>query len=173
MILKKISTMTTVKTLEDKFVEAVRAENIETIKGLLEFGGIKTDTVRNSLKHLKTSVEIAAYLIGKGGDVFSEPSTTPVDRVAAPNSGLQELEQSHAEVYNDSSSDADSDVSSRKSPDSPTSEYLQEEAHQDSFGALTHAFKSLDFRSKHDKDFDKRIDAMVKEEQEREENRWW
>ena len=69
MILKKISTMTTVKTLEDKFVEAVRAENIETIKGLLEFGGIKTETVRNSLKHLKTSVEIAAYLIDKGADV--------------------------------------------------------------------------------------------------------
>lgn len=61
--------MTTVKTLEMRFVEAVQADDIVTVKELLDFGGIKPETVRDSLRHLRKSVELAAYLIDKGADV--------------------------------------------------------------------------------------------------------
>ena len=104
-----------------------------------------------------------------------EPSN---DGDSAPVSGdLQEPEQNHANgvVEDDGDSSDSSDVSSQVSSDSPISENLQEEAqsgHRGSVGELTHAFKDLDFRTKHEKDFDKRIEAMVKDQQERDENRW-
>ena len=104
-----------------------------------------------------------------------EPSN---DGDSAPVSGdLQEPEQNHANgvVEDDGDSSDSSDVSSQVSSDSPISENLQEEAqsgHRGSVGELTHAFKNLDVRTKHDKDFDKRINAMVKDQQERDENRW-
>ena len=63
------STMTTVKTLENRFVDAVRAEDLNAVKELMELADINPDVVRGSLKFLRKHVALAAYLVGKGADI--------------------------------------------------------------------------------------------------------
>ena len=66
---QNISTMTTVKTLEKRFVDAVRAEDLNAVKELMELADINPDVVRGSLKLLRNNVVLAAYLVGKGADI--------------------------------------------------------------------------------------------------------
>jgi hypothetical protein len=63
------STTTNVKTLEVRFVEAVKLEDLHAVKELIELADINRDVVRGSLKYLRKNVVLAAYLIGKGADV--------------------------------------------------------------------------------------------------------
>lgn len=92
-----------------------------------------------------------------------EPSTPSMNNGDSdPLSGdLQEPEQNHANgvVGDDDDSSDSSDVSSQVTSDSPISERLQEEAqsgHRGSVGELTDAFGSLDFRTKHERQEDRR-----------------
>ena len=61
--------MTTVKTLEKRFVDAVRAEDLNAVKEFMELADINPDVVRGSLKLLRNNVVLAAYLVGKGADI--------------------------------------------------------------------------------------------------------
>ncbi len=55
--------------LETSFLKAVKAENLDAVKSVLGLADIRPDIVRDSLRHLRTNVELAAYLIDKGADI--------------------------------------------------------------------------------------------------------
>ncbi len=61
--------MAILNTLETRFVDAVQAEKLDVVRDLLEMADINPEVVRDSLKHVRTSVELAAYLISKGADI--------------------------------------------------------------------------------------------------------
>ena len=56
--------------LETSFLmKAIKAENLDAVKSVLRLADIRPDIVRDSLRHLRTNVELAAYLIDKGADI--------------------------------------------------------------------------------------------------------